>query len=70
MTNSTKQNLFNTLDGFISDIGCAEMRSDELLRDLDESNTAEICKLAERIASDLASTVREFSASIKKIKQL
>ena len=68
--NNNNQNLFNQLDGFISDLGYAEIRIDELLRDLDSSDSEEICKLAVRVAADLSATVREFNANIKKIKQL
>jgi hypothetical protein len=72
--NNTKQILFKTLDGFISELGCAEMRIDELLRDLDYAETSEeyseLCKLSEQVTADLTATVREFNAQVKKIKQL
>jgi hypothetical protein len=68
MNTNNKQNLFNKLDGFISDLGYAEIRIDELLRDIDSADSAEICQLAAKVAAELAATVREFNANIKRLK--
>ena len=69
MTN-TKQPLFKQLDDFIADLGCAEMRIDELLRELNDTDSSDICDEAKQITAELTSSINKFNANIKKIKQL
>lgn len=72
MTTTNKQQLFKQLDGFVSELGCAEIRMDELLRELDYADSpdelAEIRELAGQITKDLIKSVNEFNSLIKSKK--